>query len=212
MEKSLVKKMVLIQQKLKAPKNQRNNFGKYNYRSCEDIMEGVKPLLAEQELLLTVTDTVEFLEGRFYVKAIATVTDGEKSISTTAYAREPEVKKSMDDSQITGSCSSYARKYALNGLFAIDDTKDSDTEEYHQSKAKTSTKQVAKQVAKKEVQAPISSELKVLLHQVASMAKAKNLSADRMKEIMQLNFKVKESKNLTVEQAATLLDILKGAE
>jgi len=211
MEKNLVKKMVLIQQKLKAPKNQRNNFGKYNYRSCEDIMEGVKPLLAEQELLLTVTDTVEFLEGRFYVKATATVTDGEKSISTAAYAREPEVKKGMDDSQITGSCSSYARKYALNGLFAIDDTKDSDIEEY-QSKAKTSTKQVAKQVAKKEVQTPISNELKTLLHQVASMAKAKNLSANRMKEIMQLNFKVKESKNLTVEQAATLLDILKGAE
>ena len=211
MEKSLVKKMVVIQQKLKAPKNQRNNFGKYNYRSCEDIMEGVKPLLAEQELLLTVTDTVEFLEGRFYVKATATVTDGEKSISTAAYAREPEVKKGMDDSQITGSCSSYARKYALNGLFAIDDTKDSDIEEY-QSKAKTSTKQVAKQVAKKEVQTPISNELKTLLHQVASMAKAKNLSANRMKEIMQLNFKVKESKNLTVEQAATLLDILKGAE
>lgn len=120
-------KIVAIQSMLKAPKGQYNSFGKYNYRSCEDILEGVKPLLSEQELILTIEDSIEMIGDRYYVKATATLSDGTNSISTSAYARESLDKKGMDASQVTGATSSYARKYALNGLLAIDDTKDADT-------------------------------------------------------------------------------------
>ena len=140
----MIKKLCNIQRELKAPKNQRNDFGKYNYRSCEDILEAVKPLLAAEGLVLTITDNIEMIGGRYYVQATATVTDGEKSISTTAFAREAEGRKGMDESQVTGSSSSYARKYALNGLFCIDDTKDADTmkpiEEKPAPKAKAKAK------------------------------------------------------------------------
>lgn len=120
-------KVVAIQSMLKAPKWQYNSFGKYNYRSCEDILEGVKPLLSEQELILTIEDSIEMIGDRYYVKATATLSDGTNSISTSAYARESLDKKGMDSSQVTGATSSYARKYALNGLLCIDDTKDADT-------------------------------------------------------------------------------------
>lgn len=117
-----------IQIELKAPKNQYNSFGRYKYRSCEDILEAVKPLLDKYSATLTLSDTVEEIGNRLYVKATATLQeDGDNPITVTAYAREPEAKKGMDDSQITGTASSYARKYALNGLFLIDDTKDADT-------------------------------------------------------------------------------------
>lgn len=121
----------LIQQELKAPKGQYNSFGKYHYRSCEDIVESVKPLLAKHGVQLTLTDDIVMVGDRIYVKATATLYD-EKGVSetATAFAREPEQKKGMDESQITGTASSYARKYALNGLFLIDDTKDPDTDEY----------------------------------------------------------------------------------
>lgn len=121
-------KLVNIQKKLKAPKGQYNSFGKYKYRSCEDILEAVKPLLAKEECVLVISDDVIQIEDRYYIKATATITDVEdgSSISTSALAREPEDKKGQDPSQITGSTSSYARKYCLNGLFLIDDTKDSD--------------------------------------------------------------------------------------
>ena len=120
-------KVVAIQSKLKAPKGQYNSFGKYNYRSCEDILEGVKPLLSKNELVLTIEDSIEMIGDRYYVKATATLSDGMNSISTSAYARESLDKKGMDASQVTGATSSYARKYALNGLLCIDDTKDADT-------------------------------------------------------------------------------------
>lgn len=119
-------KIIAVQSGLKAPKTQYNNFGKYNYRSCEDILEAVKPLLKENGLYISLSDEIVIVGTRTYVKATALISDGENSISTTAYAREEESKKGMDSSQITGSCSSYARKYALNGLLAIDDTADSD--------------------------------------------------------------------------------------
>lgn len=115
-----------IQLRLKAPKSQYNSFGKYKYRNCEDILEAVKPLLSEHKLVLSLTDSIEAIQGRFYVKATAIVTDGKNVHKTEAYAREEESKKGMDGSQVTGASSSYARKYALNGMFAIDDTKDSD--------------------------------------------------------------------------------------
>ena len=121
-----IEKIVAIQSELKAPKGQYNSFGKYNYRSCEDILEGVKPLLAKHGLVLTIQDSIDLIGDRFYVKATATITDGKDEISTSAYARESLDKKGMDASQVTGATSSYARKYALNGLLAIDDTKDAD--------------------------------------------------------------------------------------
>lgn len=122
-----IEKILAIQSELKAPKGQYNSFGKYNYRSCEDILEGVKPLLAKHGLVLTIRDGIELIGDRFYVKATATITDGKEQLSTEAYARESADKKGMDASQVTGATSSYARKYALNGLLAIDDTKDADT-------------------------------------------------------------------------------------
>ena len=124
-------KLMMIQQELKAPKGQYNNFAKYNYRSCEDILEAVKPLCIKNNATLLLNDAVQEVSGRFYVVATATLVDTESgdSASVTAYAREPQDKKGMDDSQITGMASSYARKYALNGLFCIDDTKDADTDE-----------------------------------------------------------------------------------
>ena len=114
---SIYEKLLNIQSELKAPKGQYNNFGKYKYRSCEDILEAVKPLCVKNSLCLTLTDSVELIGNRYYIKATAVITDGESKIGTTAYAREDESKKGMDGSQITGSASSYARKYALNGLF-----------------------------------------------------------------------------------------------
>lgn len=122
-----IEKIVAIQSELKAPKGQYNSFGKYNYRSCEDILEGVKPLLAKHGLVLTIQDSIELIGDRYYVKATATITDGKENVSTSAYARESLDKKGMDASQVTGATSSYARKYALNGLLCIDDTKDADT-------------------------------------------------------------------------------------
>lgn len=137
-----MEKLIEIQSKLKAPKNQRNSFGGYNYRSCEDILEAVKPLLKEAGALLTIADTIEQIGDRIYIKATATFRHGDFEISNTALAREPLTKKGMDDSQITGTASSYARKYALNGLFLIDDTKDADTDEHHRQTAQDAPQKV----------------------------------------------------------------------
>ena len=127
MNKDFIEKLSLIQKSLDAPKNQWNDFSNFNYRSCEDILEGVKPLLGG--LLLTVDDEMVLIGDRYYLKATYTITDGESSKSATALAREPLSKKGMDESQITGTASSYARKYALNGLFCIDDEKDADSKD-----------------------------------------------------------------------------------
>ena len=124
-----MERIINIQQKLKCPKNQYNGFGNYKYRSCEDILEAVKPLLAKENLALIINDELISINERYYVKATATIydKDGKMIISNNGYAREEENKKGQDGSQITGASSSYARKYALNGLFLIDDVKDSDT-------------------------------------------------------------------------------------
>ena len=124
-------KLAAIQKELKAPKSQYNSCDKYNYRSCEDLLEAVKPLCIKNNATLILNDTVREISGRFYVVATATLADQESDgvVEADAYAREPLDKKGMDDSQITGMASSYARKYALNGLFCIDDTKDADTDE-----------------------------------------------------------------------------------
>lgn len=122
-----MKELLEIQNKLKAPKNLFNKFGKYSYRSAESILEALKPLLYEHKCLLTISDDMVMVGDRIYVKATVTLKNSSgDTVTTTAFAREDEVKKGMDESQITGASSSYARKYALNGMFCIDDTKDSD--------------------------------------------------------------------------------------
>lgn len=128
---SIYAALASVQSELKAPKGQFNKFGGYNYRSCEDILEAVKPLLKKSGLFLQLSDEPVMVGDWHYIKATATIADfSGNQIICTAYAREPLDKKGMDDSQITGTASSYARKYALNGLFCIDDTKDADTDEY----------------------------------------------------------------------------------
>lgn len=147
-------KLMKIQSELKAPKSKRNSFGNYNYRSCEDILESVKPLLKKNGCTLCMSDDIMQVDSRIYVVASATLTDTEKgeTLTVKAMAREPDSKKGMDDSQITGTASSYARKYAMNGLFAIDDTKDADTDEYRKQQevpAKASPNAPAKPICKR---------------------------------------------------------------
>lgn len=124
-----MKELIQIQSELKAPKSQYNNFGKYHYRNLEDIFEAVKPLLVKYDCLLNVVDELVQVGDRYYIKAIAKISKGDIQVSSVAYARESLDKKGMDDSQITGATSSYARKYALNALLLIDDTKDADTQD-----------------------------------------------------------------------------------
>ena len=144
---TIFEKLVTIQQELIAPKNQYNSFGKYNYRSCEDILEGLKPCMAKVKAAVTVSDEIVFIGDRYYVKATATLHDAESdaSVSNTAYAREEDNKKGMDASQVTGSTSSYARKYALNGLFCIDDVKDADSRDNRQKEAEEQKKAEAEE-------------------------------------------------------------------
>ena len=187
----MIKKLSRIQAELKAPKSQRNNFGNYNYRSCEDILEAVKPLLAREGLVLTITDSIEMVGNRYYVKATATVTDGEKNFTTTAFAREAENKKGQDESQITGSSSSYARKYALNGLFCIDDTKDADTmDNTEKPKAAPKAKAKAEQGNKD-----------MLIHSISTMAKELGANSDDLKEVMRRHFDKTASAELTYDEA-----------
>ncbi len=134
-----MKELVNIQSELNCPKNQRNTFGNYSYRNCEDIMEALKPLLKKNNCILMVSDTVELIGDRYYIKATAKLYNSDGTlIENTAYAREAESKKGMDLSQISGATSSYARKYCLNGLFLIDDVKDADTDEHTTASQKTS--------------------------------------------------------------------------
>lgn len=140
MKKEFIEKIARVQRELKAPKSKYNSFGNYNYRSTEDILEAAKPLLSAEGLVLNITDKLENIGERYYVKATAAITDGEDSFISSSYARECAAKKGMDESQITGSASTYARKYALNGLFCIDDTKDADTDEQEKERSKRAKK------------------------------------------------------------------------
>ena len=170
-----------IQHKLKAPKGQYNSFGKYNYRSCEDILEGVKPLLKEHNLALLIDDEIVQIGERYYVKATAKITDGREIVSATAYAREPDTKKGMDESQITGATSSYARKYALNALLCIDDTKDADTMDN----------------SKKPVQQ--TQETVYNWQTLKARATQGGISEDELKHYLKKTLKVNESKDMTQE-------------
>ena len=190
--------LLAVQRDLKAPKGQFNSFGKYKYRSCEDIVEAVKPLLNDNGLILTMSDEVIEVGGRVYIKATATVTDiinGDK-IEVTAMAREPEDKKGMDSSQITGTASSYARKYALNGLFAIDDTKDADTEEYAQNAQNApqtaKTTKTTKDTAKTQDGANDSVKTQIINKAIAEVQRLK-LSNETIGEIINKHYKKKIS-------------------
>jgi hypothetical protein len=175
---NLREKLQIIQTELKAPKGQYNLFGKYYYRSCEDIQEGLKPLLAKTKTSLVVGDEIVVIGTRHYVKATAALMDCEsdESITNIAYAREEESKKGMDGSQVTGASSSYARKYALNGLFCIDDTKDSDSTnsgDTDSKKANTKPNQI-----KEPTEAEIAAERQKIAGQKIEQAKINTIKAE----------------------------------
>jgi len=180
-----MKKLLQIQKELKVQKSQFNNFGKYKYRSCEDIVEAVKPIAHKLDCVLVLSDEIVNLGDRFYIKATASLLDvgNTDKISVSAFARESLTKKGMDDSQITGTASSYARKYALNGLFAIDDTKDSDTNE-----SKNNEKRAVKPI----LATPL---------QLETMFKLIGADQDLEKRVLS-HYKANEFKELTLDQAS----------
>ena len=180
---NVYEKLIAIQSELKAPKSQYNNFGKYAYRNCEDILESLKPLLKEHKSTIYISDEIVTVLDRFYVKATVTFIDAEtgEKIINTAYAREEEDKKGMDGSQVTGSSSSYARKYALNGMFAIDDTKDSDF-------TNTTTKGDNSGLSE--------AQIKRLL----AIASKVNISADDVKKVVAKTFGVQDLRKMNKQQ------------
>lgn len=202
-----MKELIEIQKELKAPKGNYNSFGKYRYRSAEDILESVKPLCHKNGCLLTLSDNVELIGERFYIKATAKITNGTESVEVTAYAREEETKKGMDGSQITGTASSYARKYALNGLFCIDDTKDADTDEFHKQteeskrKVKESPKKSAEELSEMKPDDMITAGGADYLLNLAIEAKA------NMDELFKY-YKVDNFNGLTVKQFEHCKNIL----
>lgn len=187
-------KLMNIQQELKAPKGQYNNFGKYSYRSCEDILEAVKPLLKKEKVVLTISDELQYIGNRYYIKATATLidTESEATISNSAYAREEETKKGMDGSQITGASSSYARKYALNGLFGIDDNKDSDTTNIQSKEEKEDKKASPKQIEL--IQKYYQGENLTKLLEANNLEKLEDMSINKASEILSKLFAKKEDK------------------
>lgn len=194
MGKNILKKLVTIQSKLKAPKGQYNSFGKYNYRSCEDILENARPLANENSCVIVLNDDIKEVAGRYYVEATATLFDADsgEEISAKAMAREPENKKGNDESQITGASSSYARKYALSALFALDDTKDADTMDNRE------TAQIKKQVPRQ-----IDEKTKHLTN-VFSKMKKHNADKNSILKIMKEKYNKTSSKDLTLEEAKDL--------
>lgn len=195
---NIYEKLGIIQSKLKAPKGQYNSFGKYKYRSCEDILEAVKPLLAETKTVLSVTDRMEVVGDRIYVRAEAHLNDCEDTgeITTVAYAREEESKKGMDSSQVTGAASSYARKYALNGLFCIDDNKDSDSTNI----GNKTTDKKAETAEKSEM---ISSENVMSIKNIID-----KYPEPKLMEQIKTRFKVDDIKSLTKEKGHKCLKML----
>ena len=180
---NVYEKLIAIQSELKAPKSQYNNFGKYAYRNCEDILESLKPLLKEHKSTIYISDEIVTVLERFYVKATVTFIDAEtgENIKNTAYAREEESKKGMDGSQVTGASSSYARKYALNGMFAIDDTKDSDF---------TNTATKGDNTGLSEAQ----------IKRLLAIASKVNISADDVKVVVAKKFGVQDLRKMNKQQ------------
>lgn len=202
-EQSFNDKVVTVQSELKAPKGQYNSFGKYKYRSLEDINEAVKPLLAKVGLTMTISDEPIMIGERIYIKATAVLSDGNKSLSVSGYAREAATKKGMDDSQITGTASSYARKYALNGLFLIDDTKDADTDENQQERTERSKKQGNKSSGLSEAQKKTATE------KLTNFANAQSMTLQEATEKLFPYLKIQSSlPNLTPDEFGVLMNYL----
>lgn len=197
-------KLVELQSELKAPKNQKNTFGNYNYRSCEDILEALKPLLKERGLTIKLSDEVVNIGVHNYIKATASITDGEGRIDTTAYAREAEEKKGMDAAQITGAASSYARKYALNGLLAIDDTKDADG----QDNSKPAPKKAVPAMPPTNDGNVRSSQLK----QLDDLLEQKGVDKDKRRVVIEgIIGQGKSARDLTFLEAVKLIDDIKAS-
>lgn len=200
---SLLEKLGRIQTEIKAPKNLYNSFGKYKYRNAESICEAVKPFLMRERCCLTLSDEIVEAGGRIYVKATATLTDTEDAgvngqYSVTAYAREADDKKGMDAAQVTGATSSYARKYALNGMFLLDDTKDPDTDEYRQEKEERQNaardQQKTEEVAAQAIDTVKIAALRRLFHDKA-------ISEEKVRAL----YKVARLEDLTERQHANIL-------
>lgn len=207
MEK-IIRELNRIQKELKAPKNQFNKFGKYKYRNCEDIVEGIKLVLGDNCSLI-ITDELVMMGERFYVKATAKLYGFGEVMEAVGFAREVEIKKGMDIAQITGSTSSYARKYALNGLFAIDDTKDADDATNHNDYRKEPAiiKPTQKEPAKTTVKKVSENQLKMiyaLANKVSTVEKIDNW--------IKTKYKVSSKKDLTSKQATEVIGIMKEQE
>lgn len=202
-ELTLTAKLMVIQSELKAPKGQYNSFGKFKYRSCEDILEAVKPLCIKYATLLTIDDEIVLIGDRYYVKATATLADceSESYFTVSAFAREADNKSGMDSAQVTGATSSYARKYALNGLFCIDDTKDADTDEY------TST---ARQQAKPEPKAKPKAKATPKSDELTYRDKVMIVGEEKGMTPKQLAEKYGLTRNTTEERFAEVLADLEG--
>lgn len=208
--KPVLAALMAVQAELKAPKNQHNSFGKYDYRSAEDIIEAVKPLLKENGLFLNMSDDIVLIGDRYYVKATVIVVDvvtGE-SVQTSALAREAAQKKGMDESQVTGTASSYARKYALNGLFAIDDNRDADTDEYAaQTRQSAAGARPSRNTGnyKGTPQGGGSDEIRrKALHGLGEAMKKAGLSKEEVSAICGVHFKKTSSNELTTGQLSIL--------
>ena len=209
--KTIYAALLAVQRDLRAPKNQTNSFGGYTYRSAEDIIEAAKPILADVGLVLKMSDEVVAIGDRVYIKATATVIDiatGD-SESTVAYAREPQEKKKSDESQITGAASSYARKYALNGLFAIDDNKDADTDEYAAQTSQNGSQQAKNNKATSRIQNNQNTSQNVNLRAKAIKGLNEEINRigcphDTLISIAQGKYKKSSTKDMTVGEISDL--------
>lgn len=197
-----------IQQNLNCPKNLTNKFGGYKYRNAEAILEAVKPLLKETGLFLLISDDIIEISGRFYVRATVTISNGLENISTTALAREEETKRGMDGSQITGASSSYARKYALNGLFCIDDTKDADFTNKHDTEEKKTLPSVSNTPVKQETNKINANQAK-LLYTASTNA---GFSTSQMKQLLKDEYGLDSSLELTRVQFEEVLTFLESTK
>lgn len=197
--------LLTIQSVLKAPKNQHNNFGKYDYRSAEDILNALKPILKAYNSTLTLSDIPVLIGDWHYIKATAILKTPDDEYSITAYAREPEIKKGMDSSQITGTASSYARKYALNGMFLIDDTKDADTNSYHQQNNQQTSKHNNSSLAAKK-------KLVTSLYQKIAISMKTDVNTVRGEAIKQATADSNWEKSDDAGKQAILLRILAAME
>ena len=208
---TIYEKLRNIQSKLEAPKGQHNSFGNYDYRSCEDILGALKPLLNDNDCVLTLSDEIINIGERFYIKATARLFDSDGEVSNSAFAREALTKKGMDDSQVTGTASSYARKYALNGLFCIDDTKDADTDEYKNQQSNNQPSQKNNQKKQNTARQKQSNDTKMITAEQGQTIKELLAKAGMSEEQLLNQLKAKSLSQLKESAAIQLIEKLKKA-